>query len=181
MSQDHTAHSSAREKLLEHLFVGELMRHLWISGCRDVELLRSEVDNGGYDLVLECNDIIRHIQLKASHRGSKTARVNININLARRLSGCVIWILFDEDTLELGPYLWFGGKPGEPLPPLGDKIARHTKADAAGLKKERAGLRVVSRTSFRMVSTIRDLTQTLFGGTQNLQAVDVTPTRASDD
>ena len=163
MTDDHTTHSSAREKLLEHLFVGELMRHLWISGRRDIELLRSEVDNGSYDLVLECNGVTRHIQLKASHRGSKTAKVNININLARRPSGCVVWILFDEDTLQLGPYLWFGGAPGEPLPSLGDKIARHTKADAAGLKKERAGLRVVKRAEFQKLVSLTEVVQALFG------------------
>jgi len=163
MSQDHATYSSVREKLLEHLFVGELMRHLWRSGRRDVELLRSEVDNGGYDLVFECNGIVRHIQLKASHRGSKTAKVNININLARRPSGCVIWMLFDEDTLELGPYLWFGGEPGEPLPSLGNKVARHAKADTTGLKKERPGLRVIARTSFRTLPTVPDVLDMLFG------------------
>lgn len=163
MTQDHAIYSSAREKLLEHLFVGEIMRHLWLSGRRDVELLRSEVDNGGYDLVLECNGIVRHVQLKASHRGSKTAKVNININLADRPSGCVIWIQFDETTLELGPYLWFGGKPGEPLPPLGDRVSRHTKADMTGLKKERPALREVRKASFVNLSTISDLAVTLFG------------------
>ena len=41
------ADSSLREKLLEHLFVGELLRTLWRRGARRVELLRAEVDAGG--------------------------------------------------------------------------------------------------------------------------------------
>ena len=47
------AHSSAREKVLEHLFVGELLRCLWRRGIRNMEVLRAEVDMGGYDLVVE--------------------------------------------------------------------------------------------------------------------------------
>jgi len=27
-------------------------------------------------------------------------------------------LLFEPSTLELGPFLWFGGAPGEPLPSL---------------------------------------------------------------
>ena len=46
------AHSSAREKVLEHLFVGELLRCLWRRGIRNMEVLRAEVDMGGYDLVM---------------------------------------------------------------------------------------------------------------------------------
>ena len=50
-------HSSLREKVLEHLFVGDLLRCLWRLGRRDIELLRAEVDYAGYDLVLECNGL----------------------------------------------------------------------------------------------------------------------------
>jgi hypothetical protein len=73
------ANSSLREKIIEHLFVGELLRTLWQRGARRVELLRAEVDAGGYDLVLECNGIIRHIQLKSSYRGTKSERPNIRV------------------------------------------------------------------------------------------------------
>ena len=114
----HSEQSSYREKLLEHLFIGEILRHLWRLGVTTAEFLRPEVDSGGYDLVIACNKIIRHIQLKSSYRGAKTARQNINIRLADKPSGCVVWMIFDETTLELGPFLWYGGLPGEPLPDI---------------------------------------------------------------
>jgi len=44
---------------MEHLFIGELLRHLWLQGIRDVEVLRAEVDCGGFDLVVECGGILR--------------------------------------------------------------------------------------------------------------------------
>jgi len=68
-----THHFVLREKLLEHLFLSELLRPLWRQGRRDMEVLRAEVDGAGYDLVVECNGVLRHIQLKSSH----TAATNI--------------------------------------------------------------------------------------------------------
>ena len=79
-----------------------LLRCLWRRGLRDIEVLRAEVDRAGYDLVLESNGVLRHVQLKASYRYAKTARVGININLAQKPSGCVLWIWFDPDSMDLG-------------------------------------------------------------------------------
>ena len=117
--------------MIEHLFVGELLRSLWRKGVRDIEVLRPEVDRSGYDLALKSNGVLRHIQFKASHRLAKTAELNIHIDLQRKPSGCVIWIWFDPETMELGPYLWFGARPHQPIPALGDKRSRHAKANSA--------------------------------------------------
>lgn len=155
--------SSLREKLIEHVFIGDLLRLLWRRGIPDVEVLRAEVDRGGYDLVLECDNVLRHIQFKSSHRGARTSEVSVNIKLAAKPSGCVIWVLFDRDTLQLGPFLWFGAAPGHRLPLLGEKVARHSKADSNGLKAERPNLRVVRRRCFRVLETMDDVVSALFG------------------
>jgi hypothetical protein len=110
--------SSLREKVIEHLFVGELLRLLWRRGNRDFEVLRAEVDRSGYDIAVECCGVFRHIQLKSSHRGAVTQSVNVHVNLSAKPSGCVIWVMFDAQTLTLGPFLWLGGAPGEQLPDL---------------------------------------------------------------
>ena len=65
--------------------------------------MKPQVDDAGYDLLLESNGIARHLQLKASFHGSRTARQNIRLELAKKPSGCVVWILFDTKTLGLGP------------------------------------------------------------------------------
>lgn len=163
---DHSSQSSQREKVLEHLFVGELLRCLWKRGLRDVEVLRSEVDRGGYDIVIECGGILRHIQLKASYAGAKTRDVKVNTNLALKPSGCVIWMNFDPDTLELGPFLWFGAAPGTPLPALGERVARHTKGDRTGFKSARAGLRMVAQRKFRRLESIDEVAAALFSPLQ---------------
>lgn len=52
IATDHNLLSSYREMLLEHLFAGEVMRHVWLSGIKRLEILKPQVDDGGYDIVL---------------------------------------------------------------------------------------------------------------------------------
>ena len=159
----HSTQSSTREKVLEHLFVGDLLRCLWCKGTRDIEVLRAEVDRCGYDLVLEANEVMRHVQLKSSHRSAKTREVGININLAQKPSGCAIWIQFDPTSMDLGPFLWFGGQPGAPLPPLGGREGRHTKGDRTGVKAPRPNIRLLRRSQFEILSTMDAVVGKLFG------------------
>ena len=150
--------------LLEHLFAGEVMRHVWLSGIRRMEILKPQVDDGGYDLLLEANAIVRHVQLKATFSGSKVTRFSVNTGLAFKPSGCIVVLLFDPNTLDLGPFLWFGGNPGDRLPDLTRfAVAKHTKANAKGIKLERPRLRSVPRSAFARVATIAELSAKLFG------------------
>lgn len=165
--RDHSLLSSYREMLLEHLFSGEIMRHVWLSGIKRLEVLKPQVDDGGYDLLFEGNKVVRHVQLKATFRGSKVARFNVNTALALKPSGCVIVLLFDPHTLDLGPFLWFGGAPGTPLPDIrAFQIAKHTKGNAQGVKLPRPRVRVLPRSAFDKVSELDDLAQRLFGPLQ---------------
>jgi hypothetical protein len=145
--------------MLEHAFLTELARALWRSGRRDFEFLRAEVDRGGYDVAVECGGVLRHIQLKSRHREGKATEVSLALALAEKPSGCAVWIDYDPLTLEIGPFLWFGGAPGEKLPPLGDKITRHSK----GAKQERPAHRTVKRSGFSRIPTMDALAVTLFG------------------
>lgn len=160
----HFEHSTYREKLLEHLFIGEILRYLWSQGITSAEFLRPEVDNGGYDLVITCNSVIRHIQLKSSYLGSTTRRQKVHRRLEEKPSGCVVWLLFDPMSLDLGPFLWFGGTPGEPLPDIsGFPIAKHTKGNSEGQKNERPNVRILSQGVFEKIDSIPALARRLFG------------------
>src|SRR5437773_3721312 len=77
----HSQDSSLREQALGHLFLGELLAEMWRSNQRDIEVLRAEVDRAGYDLVLESNGFVRHIQLKSSFIGSKVRNVSVSTKL----------------------------------------------------------------------------------------------------
>ena len=156
-------HSSLREGLLEHLFVGKVMQLLWQHGSRDFEVLRPTTDAAGYDVVLATNGVIRHVQLKSSAHGARTSQQKINTALARQPSGCIIWMQFDPNDMTLGPYGWFGAAPGAPLPDLGDRVARHTKANAEGVKANRSAIRVLNKGQFERGLTIGTVIERLFG------------------
>lgn len=159
----HSEHSSFREKLIEHLFVGELLKLSWHGSCT-LEVASPEVDNSGYDIIVEDRGFVRHIQLKASYIGSKTSRQNIHTRLADKSSGCMVWVYFDDSTLSLGPFLFFGGAPGKRLPSLDDaKTARHTKGDQHGYKAERPNIRKLNKGQFTQHKTIEEIYAALFG------------------
>lgn len=140
------------------------MRYLWVSGVKRLEVLKPQVDDGGYDLVLETASVVRHIQLKATFRGSKVRRFNINTGLATKPSGCVVCLLFDQTTLDLGPFYWFGGLPTQPLPDLRKfPVANHTKGNSEGIKNARPNIRVVPLSEFEPVDRISQLSVKLFG------------------
>ena len=160
----HTVNSTYREKLIEHLFVGELLKKSWIDEDCNLEVIKPEVDNSGYDIVLEANGIIRHVQLKASYIGGKTAKQKIHINLSEKPSGCVIWIYFNENNLDLGPYYFLGNEPGKPLDSIVDaKIAKYSKGNSEGIKTERPNIREVNKGMFKEYDNIDSLYLALFG------------------
>ena len=159
----HFLQSSYREKLIEHLFVAELLKLSWLSHDCSLEIARPEVDNSGYDLIAEDSGIVRHIQLRSSRRDARTKTQKVHTALSSKPSGCVIWILFSEKTLELGPFLFFGESPGTPLTDISQfRVARHTKGDSTGIKKVRPRLRVVPKSAFRQCSTPEEIYATLF-------------------
>lgn len=160
----HYLQSSYREMLIEHLFTGALLKVLWRAGPVPAEVMKPQVDTGGYDLLVEAKEIARHIQLKGSFRGARTASQKIHRSLAKKPSGCVVWVMIDRRTLELGPFLWFGASAGKRLPRLTEfGVARHTKGDKTGYKAERPMIRVVPKGKFRKLETIEEVAERLFG------------------
>jgi hypothetical protein len=159
----HFVNSVSRERIVEHVFVGEALRRLWQGGEKDVEVLRSEFDAGGYDLVMSQRKVVRHIQFKSVREGGAAAYVTVSLKLLEKPSGCVIWIVLGPG-LELKSYRWFGGPPGEPLPDIRDfKVAKQTKANAGGTKLEKPNHRIVSRSRFEQLDTLDEVLTRLFG------------------
>src|SRR5437764_15205261 len=85
----HSSDSSLREQALGHIFLGQLLAFMWRHDGRDIEVLKSEVDRGGYDVVLESNGIIGHLQLQSSFRGSKLREVDVSLKLLSKAGGCI--------------------------------------------------------------------------------------------
>lgn len=163
MSLD-TSQSVFRERLLEHLVLGELLKHSWLNDDASLEVSQPSLDRAGHDVILEARGVTRHVQFKSSSRLAKTSRQTVHLDLSRKPSGCVNWLLFEPKTLLLGPFLFLGGAPGEPLPAINQlRVAKHTKANSKGVKLERPNLRVVPRSRFVLIESVADLYDTLFG------------------
>jgi len=162
-SSVHSFDSSLREQALGHIFLGQLLAFMWRNGGRDIEVLKGEVDRGGYDVVLESKGVIRHVQLKSSFRGSKVRKVDISTKLLQKPSGCILWLEFDPESLAIERFYWFGGNTRTALPDLGLRISRYSKANSKGEKSERLAHRVVAKGDFQPLADIDEVVQKLFG------------------
>ena len=158
----HFEHSTLREHIVEHVFVGDALRALWRRGVLDVEVLRSEFDAHGYDLVMARGPVVRHIQFKTG-KTKKPGDVSLSLALAQKPSGCVIWIRVSDD-LGMGPFFFFGGPPGERLPRIehypSPLRATHNKD---GVRPERINHRSVPGSEFRVLESLDDVLDALFG------------------
>lgn len=152
-------------QLVEHVFVSEVLQEVWYVFGQTVEVLRSEVDSSGYDVVFECNGIVRHVQLKTSKADAKASSQKVNVALAIKPSGCIVWIVRHEDQSRIKlSYRFFGGDAGQPLPSLKEfEVAKHSKGNAKGEKTERPAIRVVPKNQFVVIATTRELVGKLFG------------------
>ena len=183
LSQTATSHedtyrkSSFYEQLVEHVFISEVLQEVWFHFGMTVEVLRSEVDASGYDVVLECNGVLRHVQLKTSKIGGKTSNQKVNVALVTKPSGCVVWIIRDEGQqphrMQL-TYLFFGADAGQPLQ-LHDsfKVGKHTKGNKDGVKAERQSIRIIPKREFEPIGTTTELVTRLFGFDQEEVAANV--------
>src|SRR3546814_8387644 len=156
-------HSTLREKVVEHLFLAELSKEMLLRAKTPFEVLRSEFDGHGYDIVVEAKGVLRHIQFKHSRADSKVRRQKVNVALTQKPGGCVIWSMVDRSTMGVGPFFWLGGKPGQALSNIGNKVARHTKGDQTGHKAPREAIRIVNQGQFQRIESMAALAICLFG------------------
>lgn len=89
--------------------------------------------------------------------------LSVGSALAEKPSGGVIWISVTLG-LELGPFWWFGGEPGEPLPDLSDFASpKRIGRNKEGERPLRANHRKVPARYFLRIETIDAMLETLFG------------------
>jgi hypothetical protein len=124
------------EKLIEHRFIADVMMYGWYIHRKEIRILRCETDSSGYDLILDCENKYRFIQLRTSCSNSKRSYQHINVSLIDKQNPCVIWIFYNYNNNKSNfefRYLFWGSEIDEPTPlvihkrkakPL-DKISGH--------------------------------------------------------
>jgi hypothetical protein len=151
-NEAHFRQSTLRERIVEHVFIGDALRLFWQRGITDVH---------GYDLVMARGLTVRHIQFKTGTK--KPVKVSVAQALADKPSGCVIFIMVTP-VLELGPFYWFGDAPGKPLPDIaGFPNPRRATHNKAGVRPLRQNHREVAASQFTVVSSFPGILEKLFG------------------
>jgi hypothetical protein len=148
--------STFYEQLVEHIFVAELLQEAWFGHKEVVEVLRAEIDASGFDIVLECRGITRHVQLKTSATSATTQYQKVSLKLGEKRGGCVVWIVRDEIAVAAKhrvklQYRFFGALASESKLDITNevyRVAKHTKGNSTGEKKERRGIRMVPKSAF---------------------------------
>jgi hypothetical protein len=87
------------ESMMEHRFLSDVIQYCWFRQNRRVEVMRAEVDGGGYDLVLEAGRRIRHVQLKSRWQKGRRRSLQINSRLRDHRKPCVVWIFWQVDPM----------------------------------------------------------------------------------
>jgi hypothetical protein len=152
------------EKTLLHLFLAQLSQVVWTQEESPLlEISSAEIDNRGYDVVLSVGRITRHVQLKSEKTGGRRRNADINLGLAEKPSGCVVWSEYKPDSLEFVQFFFFGAAPGKRLPDIGNyPVALNARRNAIG-RMPRKNVRLVSKKHFEEIGSIEALAEKLFG------------------
>jgi hypothetical protein len=169
INSENSTRSSLRESIIEHLFIGEILKELWKEHTTHVEILKPQVDDAGYDIVIECkrnsksdNSIPCYIQLKSAFVGSKTAKVSLSKKLTNKHHWCMIWVFFDS-KFTLKSFLCYGAATGQTSSDIAKlKPTKHSKGDAKGNKAIRPGHFDVPKGKFVEIDSISDVIDKLF-------------------
>lgn len=122
------------ENLLEHRFLHDLGRWLVTSDPpRRLNILRAEVDQFGFDLVLSVGGQTRQIQMKTRSGGPPSNSYAIAESLWAQHNGCVVWMLYDQTSLEPTSYYLLGPN----LPPM-DQFRAAERSGYRAVKMQRA-------------------------------------------
>jgi len=167
-------HYSLIEKVLEYHFSGAVTSELLLRD-QPFELLRTDCDRDVYDLVIEANGIIRHIQLKGQVLGGAAGQVTAHVKLADKPSACILWMTYDPATLRPISWRFFGGAPGERIPSLGDRLARHSRGNRLGEKGLRPNHRIIPTGLFERIDDIGHLVDRLFGTADGRRSEETVP------
>jgi hypothetical protein len=87
------------ENIMEHAFLSDVLQHCWFVRHHRVEVIRPDVDAGGYDLVLDANGRIRHVQLKSRWKGGRSkVGTQILSRLRDHADPCVVSISWQANA-----------------------------------------------------------------------------------
>jgi len=159
--------SSHVENVLRHAFLAELASEVWRDDPNEpLGISNAEVDDSGYDVILERNVTIRRIQLKQTHDEKVPKKFSVRVEFATYPGSCIVVI--SHSVLDLRPtsYSFYGSSPYDPMPYI--EAHRTTKAPsrrtADGKRVLRLKYRDVPFSRFKRNLSMGQLLDELFPG-----------------
>ncbi len=147
------------EAALRHAFIAELYSYLWAKNP-DIALrvYEADADDMGFDVVLSQGVITRHVQLKSIFEGSTTKHVNLRDCLTSLSGGCAVVCFYRASDLKIVRYGFLGfTSDRESLKFTAFSLAKHTRGNAAGVKKMRSDTRKIPLSAFFQNLSISDV------------------------
>jgi hypothetical protein len=157
-------HSSYVENALRHVFLCALFQAVWERDhTQKLHVYNNEVDDSGFDLVASLGNVVRHIQLKGTHTTGRARSVSAHVALSAAQGGCIVWVAYSAETLQIQDYRFFGLAAGEAIADISHLPAAMTqRRDIHGLRRARENHRIVKRADFTDPLTIHELLDALF-------------------
>jgi hypothetical protein len=157
--------SSHVENVLRHAFLAELAGEVWRDDSNEpLGISNAEVDDSGYDIVLERNAIIRRIQLKQHHESKTPKAFPVRVEFATYPGSCIIAIAHSLSDLKPTSYSFYGSGPDDHMPYI--EVNRTTKAarrrTPEGTRALRLNYRDVPFSRFKKKLSMRQLIEELF-------------------
>lgn len=157
--------SSHVENVLTHAFLAALASEVWRDDPNEpLGIYKAEVDDSGYDVILERNATIRRIQLKQAHEEKTPSKFSVRVEFATYPGSCIVVITHSLLDLKPTSYSFYGSTPDEPMPYI--EAHRTTKASgrrtADGERVLRLKYRDVPFSRFKKNLSMRQLIEELF-------------------
>ena len=157
--------SSHVENILRHAFLAELASEVGRDDPNEpLGISNAEVDDSGYDVIVERNATIRRIQLKQAHDGKTPKLFSVRVEFATYPGACIVVIAHSLLDLEPTSYSFYGSSPNDPMPCI--EAHRTTKAPgrrtADGERVLRLKYRDVPFSRFKRNLSMRQLIGELF-------------------
>ncbi|HEX8980848.1 MAG TPA: hypothetical protein VF811_14160 [Parasulfuritortus sp.] len=157
--------SSHIENILQHAFLFELGSHVWRQDPRErLTILKAEVDDAGYDLIVERDVMIRRIQLKQAHDGKTPKSFSFRVEFAMHPGACIVVIHYSMRDLRPTSYSFFGQGLEEEMPYVGPERVTYApgRRTASGEKVVRTKYRDAPFSQFKQNLSMGELLDELF-------------------
>jgi len=93
-------HSSMRESIFEHKFIAAFLSYCWQQNNFEVEVLRSEIDDSGYDLVISTGNKTSYLQLKVTAEDTDTSEFPIHQKLIHKERSFILLMEYQRNNLD---------------------------------------------------------------------------------